>query len=66
MQLEKKYPGYASKYNLVTFCEDTPYSVAYEKGHAQDEWLLQYCDKNDTSEMTEEQLEEVAKKLDAV
>ena len=66
MQLEKKFPDYASKYNLVTFCEDTPYSVAYEKGHAQDDWLLQYCDKNDTSQMTEEQLEGIARELGAI
>jgi kynurenine 3-monooxygenase len=28
MLLENKYPGYASKYNLVTFCENVPYSQA--------------------------------------
>jgi kynurenine 3-monooxygenase len=66
MQLEKKYPGYASKYNLVTFCEDTPYSVAYDKGHAQDAWLLEYCERNDTSQMSEGQLEEIARELGAV
>jgi kynurenine 3-monooxygenase len=63
MQLEKKYPGYASKYNLVTFCEHTPYSEASRKGHAQDAWLLKYCDENDTSSMTDEQLEEIYQAL---
>jgi kynurenine 3-monooxygenase len=66
MLLEKKYPGYASKYNLVTFCEDTPYSVAYDKGHAQDAWLLEYCDRNDTTRITESQLADIARNLGAV
>ncbi len=33
MQLGKKYPDYASKYNLVTFCEQRPYS--YRQGKRQ-------------------------------
>ena len=57
MQLEKKYPDYASKYNLVTFREDVPYSEAKERGHAQDAWLLDYCRKNDTSALTDQELE---------
>lgn len=43
MALEKQQPDYSSKYNLVTFNEDIPYSVAKEKGHAQDELLLAFC-----------------------
>ena len=63
MQLEKKYPGYASKYNLVTFCEDVPYSVAKEKGHRQDKWLLDYCNRNDVSNLSPEELEDIYRAL---
>lgn len=42
MALEKDYSGYSSKYNLVTFNEDVPYSVAKEKGHWQDDLLLNF------------------------
>lgn len=63
MQLEKKYPGYASKYNLVTFCENTPYSEASQRGHAQDDWLMNYCDQHDTSNVTEQDLEMIFNEL---
>jgi kynurenine 3-monooxygenase len=43
MILEEKYPEYSSKYNLVTFNEDVPYSEAMRRGRAQDELLLKYC-----------------------
>jgi kynurenine 3-monooxygenase len=43
MHLEKKYPEYSSKYNLVTFNEDVPYSVAMHQGRAQDRFLLEFC-----------------------
>jgi kynurenine 3-monooxygenase len=59
MQLEKKYPDYASKYNLVTFCEHVPYSIAREKGHRQDKWLLDYCNQHDTKNMTPEELNNI-------
>lgn len=59
MQLEKKYPGYASKYNLVTFCEHVPYSTAKRKGHLQDDWLLDFCRKNDISQITDTELENI-------
>ena len=59
MQLEKKYPDYASKYNLVTFCEHVPYSIAREKGHRQDKWLLDYCNQHDTKNMTTEELNNI-------
>ena len=36
MQLEREHPEYSSKYNLVTFNEDTPYSEARRKGRNQD------------------------------
>ena len=63
MQLEKTYPEYASKYNLVTFREDLPYSEAKYRGHKQDDWLLDYCRKNDTSNLSPEELEKIFKKL---
>jgi hypothetical protein len=63
MQLEKKYPGYASKYNLVTFCENTPYAEASQRGHAQDNWLMKYCDQHDTSNMTDQDLEMIFNEL---
>ena len=63
MQLEKNYPDYASKYNLVTFCEHVPYSIAREKGHRQDKWLLDYCNRNNTANMTAEELDRVYRQL---
>ena len=63
MQLEKKYPDYASKYNLVTFCEHVPYSIAREKGHRQDKWLLDYCNQGNSPNMSEEELERVYRVL---
>ena len=63
MKLEKNFPGYASKYNLVTFCEDVPYSVAKEKGNKQDKWLLDYCSKGKTADISSDELERVYKAL---
>lgn len=59
MQLEKKYPAYASKYNLVTFREDISYAEAKDRGHRQDDWLLDYCRKNDTNAMSPDELERI-------
>ena len=61
--LEKKYPDYASKYNLVTFCEHVPYSQAKYKGNRQDAWLLDYCRKNDTTNLSEVELERIYRAL---
>jgi kynurenine 3-monooxygenase len=63
MQLEKKFPDYASKYNLVTFCEHIPYSVAKQKGHFQDKWLLEYCRNLNDPNLTDEELESIYKTL---
>ena len=38
--LEQTYPDYFSKYSMVTFREDLPYSTAKEKGNAQDNLLM--------------------------
>ncbi|MFL6467670.1 MAG: FAD-dependent oxidoreductase [Pyrinomonadaceae bacterium] len=42
-KLEQTYPEYFSKYSMVTFREDLPYSVAKERGRAQDQLLMQIC-----------------------
>jgi kynurenine 3-monooxygenase len=42
-RLEHTYTDYFSKYSMVTFREDLPYSVAKEKGNAQDRYLMQIC-----------------------
>ncbi|HMT08739.1 MAG TPA: NAD(P)/FAD-dependent oxidoreductase [Pyrinomonadaceae bacterium] len=42
-KLEQTYPDYFSKYSMVTFREDLPYSVAKEKGNAQDALLMSIC-----------------------
>jgi len=44
-KLEHTYPDYFSKYSMVTFREDLPYSVAKEKGNAQDRLLMDICSK---------------------
>ncbi|MEO8648734.1 MAG: NAD(P)/FAD-dependent oxidoreductase [Acidobacteriota bacterium] len=38
--LEQTFPDYFSKYSMVTFREDLPYSVAMTKGNAQDRLLM--------------------------
>lgn len=42
-KLEQTFPDYFSKYSMVTFREDLPYSVAKEKGNAQDRLLMKIC-----------------------
>ncbi|MEZ4933906.1 MAG: hypothetical protein R2788_17510 [Saprospiraceae bacterium] len=39
MQLEHTFPDYFSKYSLVTFNENMPYSEAMKRGRKQDELL---------------------------
>ena len=43
MQLEKTFPDYMSKYSMVTFNENIPYSSAMNKGRKQDEKLMGLC-----------------------
>ncbi|HRI02690.1 MAG TPA: NAD(P)/FAD-dependent oxidoreductase [Pyrinomonadaceae bacterium] len=43
-KLEQTYPDYFSKYSMVTFREDLPYSVAKEKGNTQDRLLMEICE----------------------
>ena len=42
-KLEQTYPDYFSKYSMVTFREDLPYSAAKERGNAQDKLLMEIC-----------------------
>ena len=42
-KLEQTYPDYFSKYSMVTFRENLPYSVAKQRGNAQDALLMQIC-----------------------
>jgi kynurenine 3-monooxygenase len=42
-KLEQTYPDYFSKYSMVTFRVDLPYSVAKERGNAQDRLLMEIC-----------------------
>jgi kynurenine 3-monooxygenase len=42
-KLEHAFPDYFSKYSMVTFREDLPYSVAKDKGNAQDLFLMNFC-----------------------
>ncbi len=44
-RLEQTFPDYFSKYSMVTFREDLPYSVAKQKGTAQDKLLMEICAK---------------------
>lgn len=44
-KLEQTFPDYFSKYSMVTFREDLPYSVAKEKGNAQDRLLMEICSR---------------------
>ncbi|MCU0437961.1 MAG: FAD-dependent monooxygenase [Raineya sp.] len=41
--LENTYPKYHSKYSMVTFHPEFPYSVAKAKGNKQNEYLLSLC-----------------------
>jgi len=48
--LEQTFPDYFSKYSMVTFREDLPYSVAKEKGNAQDRLLMEICSQEENIE----------------
>ena len=60
-KLEHEFPDYFSKYSMVTFREDLPYSVAKRKGNAQDKLLMEICAKVDN--VSEIDLNEVVEKL---
>ncbi len=51
-RLEQTYADYFSKYSMVTFREDLPYSVAQEMGNKQDNLLMWICARvEDTSKL---------------
>jgi len=60
-KLEHAYPDYFSKYSMVTFREDLPYSVAKAKGNAQDRLLMQLC--SEIENVDELDLEEVIQRV---
>lgn len=60
-KLEQTFPDYFSKYSMVTFREDLPYSIAKEKGNAQDKLLMEIC-KN-IENVSELDLNEVFQKI---
>ncbi len=60
-KLEQTYPDYFSKYSMVTFREDLPYSVAKKKGNAQDKLLMQIC--TDIENVDELDLRQVMKRV---
>ncbi len=61
-KLEQTFPDYFSKYSMVTFREDLPYSVAKEKGNAQDKLLMEICAK--VENIGEIDLREVKKQIE--
>lgn len=63
-KLEQTYPDYFSKYSMVTFREDLPYSLAKEKGNAQDRLLMEICAKTPDSSQIE--LPDVMEKIRAL
>ncbi len=60
-KLEHTFPDYFSKYSMVTFREDLPYSVAMRRGNAQDKLLMEICAKVD--DVSEIDLNEAMKKV---
>lgn len=59
--LEQKYPDYFSKYSMVTFREELPYTRARDLGNAQDRLLMEIC-KNITS-ISELNIDEVYQRI---
>ncbi len=60
-RLEQTFPDYFSKYSMVTFREDLPYSVAKRKGNAQDKLLMEICAEID--DVSKIDLNEVMRKV---
>ncbi len=59
-KLEQTFPDYFSKYSMVTFREDLPYTVARDIGNAQDKLLMEICTEVD--DVSKLDLNEVLKK----
>lgn len=60
-KLEHEFPDYFSKYSMVTFREDLPYSVARQKGNAQDNLLMKICAEVD--DVSQIDLNEIMSKI---
>ncbi|MGH9946653.1 MAG: FAD-dependent oxidoreductase [Pyrinomonadaceae bacterium] len=60
-KLERALPDYFSKYSMVTFREDLPYSIAKERGNAQDRLLMELC--ADVGNIDEDDLNEVMQSI---
>ncbi|MDQ3636057.1 MAG: FAD-dependent monooxygenase [Acidobacteriota bacterium] len=60
-KLEHTFPDYFSKYSLVTFREDIPYSEAKKRGNAQNELLMKICEN--VGDVSEIDLNEVMEKV---
>ena len=63
-KLEQTYPDHFSKYSMVTFREDLPYSVAKERGNAQDKLLMEICARVES--VGELDLEEVRRRINLI
>ncbi|MET0753641.1 MAG: FAD-dependent monooxygenase, partial [Pyrinomonadaceae bacterium] len=63
-KLEQTFPDYFSKYSMVTFREDLPYSVAERKGNAQDNLLMELC--TEVEDIKELNLDEVMEKVKSI
>ncbi len=63
-KLEQTFPDYFSKYSMVTFREDMPYSEAKRRGNAQDAMLMNIC--SEVSDVHYIDAEEVMKKLTGI
>ncbi len=46
-KLENTFPDYHSKYSLVTFHPETPYTEAHRLGNQQDNFLMMLCEEPD-------------------
>jgi kynurenine 3-monooxygenase len=60
-KLEQTFPDYFSKYSMVTFREDLPYTIAKQKGNAQDKLLMEICVENE--DFSKIDLSEVIEKI---
>ncbi|MFL6373649.1 MAG: FAD-dependent oxidoreductase [Pyrinomonadaceae bacterium] len=63
-RLEQTYPDYFSKYSMVTFRDDMPYSEAMRRGNAQDAFLMEYC--RNLADVSAVELDDVQQKLKEV
>jgi kynurenine 3-monooxygenase len=64
-RLEQAFPDYFSKYSMVTFREDMPYSEAKRRGNAQDELLMKIvASVDDVSELDFDEVTERLRRLE--